>query len=425
MQSAPPRLIFAVTSLTCITLQDDWTILVAAIGFIGFCIIAFLLANEEARNPVFSAETGNGVITILLAGEVVFQATCLVFKLSLTIFYRKFLIVEWQRWLILACGFFYCSTCVVGIFLATFQCGLPTNLMHKHITGQCVKLQAFTALLYVHGILSAATDWVFALLPIITLYNSNLSRAAKISSSCLLLLACGGSVAAVARTATTGKYLLRPEYLNPNLRPNYYAISAPMINLTVIEVGLGITAVSLACLRPLLRSMKSIGQHFSSRLMGTDMSKTAGTDEEQTVSLVVVDTKQMHGPVPNGSCWNRTPAVGDVANAPLDLEASWNRTPALGGTANPLEASWNKTPALTDASLGASWSKTPPLGGGGQSTMLMPLGASFNRTPAIGETTPPPFVGASFNRTPATTDTIDDLPPAKGSSWRRTPRTKK
>jgi hypothetical protein len=424
MQSAPPRLTLAVTSLTCITLQDDWTILVAAIGFVGFCIIAFLLANEEARNPVFSAETGNGVITILLAGEVVFQATCLVFKLSLTIFYRKFLIVEWQRWLILACGFFYCSTCVVGVFLATFQCGLPTNLMHKHITGQCVKLQAFTALLYVHGILSAATDWVFALLPIITLYNSNLSRAAKISSSCLLLLACGGSVAAVARTATTGNYLLRPEYLDPNLRPNYYAISAPMINLTVIEVGLGITAVSLACLRPLLRSMKSIGQHFSSRLMGTDMSKTAGTDEEQTVSLVVVDTKQMHGPVPNGSCWNRTPAVGDVANAPLDLEASWNKTPALGGTANPLEASWNRTPALTDASLGASWSKTPPLRGG-ESTMLMPLGASFNRTPAIGETTPPPFVGASFNRTPAMTDTIGDLPPSKGSSWKRTPRTRK
>ena len=443
-------------------MQDDWTILVAQVGFIAFCITAFEVARKEAATPIFSAETGNGVITTMLVGEVVFQATCLVFKLSLTIFFRKFLIDEWQRWLVLGCGFFYCSTCVVGIFLATFQCGLPVNIMHKHVTGQCVKLQAFTALLYVHGILSAATDWVFALLPTITLYRSNLSRAAKISSSCLLMLACGGSIAAIARTATTGDYLLRPAYLDPNLRPNYYAISAPMINLTVIEVGLGITAVSLACLRPLLRSVKSIGQHFTSRLMGTDMSKTEVTDEEATVNLVVVDTKQMHGPVPTGSCWNRTPAVGEAPNAPIDLEASWNKTPALGGTANPLEASWNRTPAVTDVtspppSLGASWSKTPPLGGG--STILAPLGASFNRTPAIGEPTPPSSLGASFNRTPAIGEaslgasfnrtpaigdvkppaslgasfnrtpaiagSIDDLPPAKESSWRRMPRHKK
>ncbi|CAD0085558.1 unnamed protein product, partial [Aureobasidium vineae] len=314
---------------------DDWTILIAGIGFVGFCIIAFVLANEEAANPVFSPETGEGVITILLCGEVVFQATCLVFKLSLTIFFRKFLVVEWQRWLALGCGFFYCSTCVVGIFLALFQCGLPTNLMQKHLTGQCVKLQAFTALLYVHGILSAVTDWIFALLPIVTLYRSNLSRAAKISSSCLMLLACGGSVAAIARTATTGDYLLRPAYFDPNRRPNYYAVSAPMINLTVIEVGLGITAVSLACLRPLVRRVKVIGQHFTSRLMGTDMSKTEITDEEATVNLVHVDTKQMQGPIPTGSCWNRTPALGEATNAPVDLEASWNKTPALGGAANP------------------------------------------------------------------------------------------
>jgi hypothetical protein len=437
-----------VTSLTCILLQDDWTIIVATVGFTGLCIIAFILSNEEAATPIFSAETGNGVITILLAGEVVFQATCLVFKLSLTLFYRKFLIEEWQRWLVLACGFFYCSTCVVGVCLATFQCGLPTNLMHKHVTGQCVKLQAFTALMYVHGILSAVTDWIFALLPIATLYRSNLSRAAKISSSCLLLLACGGSIAAVARTATTGEYLLRPAYLDPNLRPNYYSISGPTVNLTVIELGLGITAVSLACLRPLLRSVKSVGQHFTSRLMGTDMTKSGHTDEEATVNLVVVDTKQMHGPVPTGSCWNRTPAVGDATNAPVDLEASWNKTPALGGAANPLEASWNQTPALNDVtipppSLGNSWSKTPPIGGG--STILMPLGSSFNRTPATNQPTPPSSLGSSFNRTPAigevkppanlgasfnrTPPTVanpaDDMPPSKGSSWKRMQRPKK
>ncbi|KAK6003479.1 hypothetical protein QM012_009250 [Aureobasidium pullulans] len=425
--------------------SDDWTILVAAIGYVGFCIIAFILANEEAANPVFSVETGEGVITTLLCGEVVFQATCLVFKLSLTIFFRKFLVVEWQRWLVLGCGFFYCSTCVVGIFLALFQCGLPTHLMHKHLTGQCVPLQAFTALLYVHGILSAATDWVFAVLPIFTLYRSNLSRAAKISSSCLLLLACGGSVAAIARTATTGSYLLRPAYFDPNRRPNYYAVSAPMINLTVIEVGLGITAVSLACLRPLLRRAKVVGQHFTSRLMGSDMSKTEITDEEATVNLVVVDTKQMNGPVPTGSCWNRTPALGAATSAPPDLEASWNRTPALGGTANPLEASWNQTPALEDitsgpplgaswsktppldnitsppSSLGASWSKTPSLGGG--ATILPPLGSSFNKTPAVGAIEPSPSLGASFNRTPAIKGSIDEE--SAKSNWKRMPRRKR
>ncbi|KAH0352199.1 hypothetical protein KCU83_g4009, partial [Aureobasidium melanogenum] len=380
---------------------DDWTILIAAIGYIGFCINAFILANEEAANPIFSAETGETVILVLLCGEVEFQATCLVFKLSLTIFFRKFLIIEWQRWLVLACGFFYCSTCVVGIFLALFQCGLPTHLVHKHLTHQCIKVEAFTALLYVHGILSAVTDWVFALLPILTLYRSNLSRGAKISSSFLMLLACGGSVAAIVRTVTTGTYIIRNRYFDPNLRPNYYAISAPMINLTVIEVGLGITAVSLACLRPLMRRAKVVGQHFTSRLMGSDMSKTEITDEEATVNLVVVDTKQMNGPVPTGSCWNRTPALGAATNAPPDLEASWNKTPALGGTANPLEASWNRTPALTDTTntppLGASWSKTPPLG-----SITSPpstLDASWSKTPPIGTILPP--LGSSFNKTPA------------------------
>ncbi|KAH0339057.1 hypothetical protein KCU81_g7336, partial [Aureobasidium melanogenum] len=421
---------------------DDWTILVAAILFIGFCIIAFILANAEAANPVFSAETGEPVILTLLCGEVVFQATCLVFKLSLTIFFRKFLIEEWQRWLVLGCGFFYCNTCVIGIFIALFQCGLPTNLVHKHLAGQCIKEEAFTALLYVHGILSAATDWVFALLPTITLYRSNLSRGAKISSSCLMLLACGGSIAAIVRTVTTGTYIIRNKYFDPNLKPNYYSISAPMINLTVIEVGLGITAVSLACLRPLMRRAKVVGQHFTSRLMGSDMSKTEITDEEATVNLVVVDTKQMNGPVPTGSCWNRTPALGAATNAPPDLEASWNKTPALGA-ANPLEASWNRTPALTDditnaPPLGASWSKTPPLASitSPQSTLgdswsktppigtlLPPLGSSFNKTPAVGVTEPPPTFGASFNRTPAIAASIDEE--HEESSWKRMPRRKR
>lgn len=99
-------------------------------------------------------------------------------------------------------------------------------------------------IIFAYGSLNALTDWVFPLLALHFLCRTRMSRMAKISCSAILLLAVVGSVASIARTV----------YI-PGFGPggNLYVNSAKPLIWSLIEGGLGITAASMATLRPLFQ----------------------------------------------------------------------------------------------------------------------------------------------------------------------------
>lgn len=178
--------------------------------------------------------------------------TSIAFRISLAIFFRRFLVDRAQRQLVLGITGLYCGVAAFAFFLCLFPCGAPVHLAAKRINGKCIPENWWDGLLYAHGALSAVADWFFALLPMVVLWKSSMPARNKLGVSLLMLLAVCGSICAVLRTIYVGSLRFDAAYFDPR-HPTYYHTTALVVNMAVMELGLGITAASVACLMPLFR----------------------------------------------------------------------------------------------------------------------------------------------------------------------------
>ncbi|GAB7347255.1 hypothetical protein MBLNU459_g3349t1 [Dothideomycetes sp. NU459] len=222
---------------------DDWTILMALAFYTAEVAVLFRMAVIE-KEPL-NLVTAEQFAVSIEAEQALYIAGTIFLKISLAIFFLNFVLERWQRRVVWISVILYSIHATVAVFLIVFDCGLPTDLVLKNLRHQCINFSVFETLAYIHGALNAATDWLFAILPISVLWTSITPRSTKISACLILLIAVAGSIASCVRTA----------YIS-NLAPtslNFYEAATKPLTWTVIEPGLGITAASLATLRPLLR----------------------------------------------------------------------------------------------------------------------------------------------------------------------------
>ncbi|KAI9705163.1 MAG: hypothetical protein M1820_005310 [Bogoriella megaspora] len=137
------------------------------------------------------------------------------------------------------------------------KCGNPTKILENKLTGHCIASNVQLGFSNMHVAVSAATDWTLAILPVIILWNANMDRRTKASVGGILMLGAIGS------TAT----LVRFKFESGLFNDADFFFSAANVTITcIVEVGTGITAGSLATLRPLFRCCLSrIRSSFSSR----------------------------------------------------------------------------------------------------------------------------------------------------------------
>lgn len=190
---------------------------------------------------------------LLAIGEALFMVTSIAFKTSLMIFFRQFLLERRQRYLVTSITVFYCAISVLAFFLALVPCGTLSHLARKRVEGKCIPTNVWNGLLYTHGAVSALSDWVFALLPILVLWKSSMPAKTKLGVTLLMVFAVCGSLCAVLRTIYTGSLHFDARYYDVNHKPSYQHVTALVINMAVLEMGIGITAASVACLMPLFR----------------------------------------------------------------------------------------------------------------------------------------------------------------------------
>ena len=145
--------------------------------------------------------------------------------------------------------------------IVTFGCGDPANFLLRTVQHKCISIpDVVIPASYVHTALNAATDWIMALLPIVTIWKLNIPRITKFWAYLLLALGAVGSIVS----------LIRFGYVE-GLRPgkHFFVQSAKFALYSTIEPGLGITAVSFATLRPLfkkcLEGAKSVSHSQGSR----------------------------------------------------------------------------------------------------------------------------------------------------------------
>lgn len=190
-----------------------------------------------------------------------YALTSVFLKISLGFFFLRIIIEPWQRVVIYICMAISTIYGFVYFGIVTFGCGDPANFLLRTVQHKCISIpDVIIPASYVHTALNAATDWVMAMLPIVTIWKLNMPRITKFWAYLLLALGAAGSIVS----------LIRFGYVE-GLRPgkHFFKQSAKFALYSTIEPGLGITAVSFATLRPLfkkcLEGAKSVSHSQSSR----------------------------------------------------------------------------------------------------------------------------------------------------------------
>lgn len=232
-------------------------------------------------------------------------------KVALGIFFLRVVVKNWQRYVIYVTIFISTGYNIAYLFLAVFQCGNPSQFLLHEFQQKCSSTGTLLSINYTSGVINALSDWVFALLPISIVWSAKMPRPAKISAGCILGLGALGSIASIIRLIYIGGLL-------PNF--NFFSTAVNVTIWSIVEPGIGITAASLATLRPLLRScfesMKtsltpSDGTRRSNKKSTNGSDNTWLSDDLKPASPVSFSERKGYGPGPNWEDRNITTVIGN------------------------------------------------------------------------------------------------------------------
>ncbi|KEQ98099.1 hypothetical protein AUEXF2481DRAFT_2083 [Aureobasidium subglaciale EXF-2481] len=225
-------------------LTEDWLCLVALIFFVAQ---TGLLLGFDAllASPKLDLGILRKIINFVISDVVLYLCASIALKLSLAFFFLRFILKRWQRILIWTFLAIFIADSISSIFLVLFWCSDPTEYATKTLTGQCSGTsRALNAANILQGVLNAATDWLFATLPIFVVVRTTMNKREKAIVTCIFGLAVAGSIAAI----------LRAVYWPALTKGSLSGFRRGMMWCTV-EIGAGIIASSAATLRPILKKM--------------------------------------------------------------------------------------------------------------------------------------------------------------------------
>ncbi|KAG5979958.1 hypothetical protein E4U55_004539 [Claviceps digitariae] len=153
----------------------------------------------------------------------------------------------------------------IGLFIwDIFQCSpIQKQWDYRITTGTCAGADEVLVAAYALSVMTVLTDWFFALIPIPMLWGVKMSTQAKATVIVILSLGIFASIATMIRI----KFLTEIELTDDILfRPTDASV------WTLVEVGVAITASSLATVRPLLHNLQIRGFMSTDKSRGTDNS---------------------------------------------------------------------------------------------------------------------------------------------------------
>ncbi|KAH8199262.1 hypothetical protein TruAng_006602 [Truncatella angustata] len=167
------------------------------------------------------------------------------FKIAVGLFLQRIAVEKFHIWTLrlIMVGVPVCGTAY--FFMCMFQCHPPSAwwLDSPRALGKCWDDKIVFGMDLAASIVNCSGDWVLGILPIFMVKSLQMQRRSKVLVGCLL------SFAAVGSTAT----VIRIFYLKGLLRgDDFLFFSTEVAYLSTIECGIGITAVSLGTLKPLV-----------------------------------------------------------------------------------------------------------------------------------------------------------------------------
>ncbi|KAF2148600.1 hypothetical protein K461DRAFT_298000 [Myriangium duriaei CBS 260.36] len=221
---------------------DDWLLLLSFCIFVADAAVIFRSGLITKRH---------GITAVLLEVSALDIASMLLYimnqvflKLSIALFFLRIPQRRWQIWTIRVSVTIFTIYSTGFFFLALFKCGSPDKF--NFIYGHCLSWDILGWVIYTSAILNAIVDWILITTPILVIWGSMMSRQSKVQVCAILMLGIAGSLLSVARIPFI-------KHLRIIHSPEYFGQLVPITMLSGAETAVGIGAISLAALRPLLK----------------------------------------------------------------------------------------------------------------------------------------------------------------------------
>ncbi|KAF3396262.1 hypothetical protein F1880_006897 [Penicillium rolfsii] len=229
---------------------DDGTMVCAALMYTMFsaCMIGGTLYGTGRKFENLTAHQRVTAMQYWWLCEVAYCFASIFCKISICVFLMRITVKKVHIWILYIVMTLTVLAGLVFFLLMLLQCKPVSyfwtrTAMDPTIEGHCISIHIIITMTYVYSAFAALCDFTVGILPIFLVTKLHMKREAKLAVIGILSMACVASAAVIVRFPFV-KTFADPDFLYAT-----YQIAV----WSNIEAGLGITAGSLATLRPLLR----------------------------------------------------------------------------------------------------------------------------------------------------------------------------
>jgi hypothetical protein len=127
---------------------------------------------------------------VLLMVEVFYIWTMMMLKISLALFFYRLFREKWQKRMVYVIVALFSIFSFAYFWFTVFQCGVPNGgFWFKRYLGECVNSSSTLGFGYSHGVISALSDIILAVMPISMVRNVKIHRKEKVIVICIIFLA--------------------------------------------------------------------------------------------------------------------------------------------------------------------------------------------------------------------------------------------
>ncbi|KAJ5280160.1 hypothetical protein N7478_005532 [Penicillium angulare] len=230
---------------------DDAAMIFAALFFVMFCasMIGGSIYGTGFKFINLSADDRATAMKFWWLCEVAYCFASIGCKISVCIFLMRITVKRAHIWLLYIVMFFTVLAGLIFFFLMLLQCKPLSYFWNRtredpSIEGHCISIDIIIIMTYIYSVFAALCDFTVGILPIFLVHKLQMKRKTKVAVVGILSMACIASSAVIIRFPFVKTFADLDDFLWAT-----YQIAI----WSCIEIGLGITAGSLATLRPLLR----------------------------------------------------------------------------------------------------------------------------------------------------------------------------
>ncbi|KAL2869541.1 uncharacterized protein BJX67DRAFT_370757 [Aspergillus lucknowensis] len=229
---------------------DDGAMVLAMAFYLMFCgcMIGGTLYGTGRRFAALTAHQRVTAMKYWWLCEIAYCFASIACKVSVCIFLMRITVQRLHIWILYIVMALTVITGLIFMFVMLLQCKpleyfWTRTAMDPAIQGSCVSIELVITMTYVYSAFAALCDFTVGILPIFLVWKLHMRRQTKMAVVGILSMACIASSAVIVRFP----------FVKTFRDPDFLYATVEIAIWSNIEAGLGITAGSLATLRPLLR----------------------------------------------------------------------------------------------------------------------------------------------------------------------------